>query len=318
MLAAGPSGFYNAPNTKALLLIIGGLSLLASIFQIKTSFHLQLVPHLTTHHQFWRLISSHLVFSTSTEVLFGGLIIYHLRSIERLFGPKKYAVTAFIFVSAVLCTFLNIAALVSGSPFGLNSLPAGPYGVVFASLYQFYVVLPSMYEFKLFGIAFTDKIFMYVLGAQLFFSHAPGSMASGTCGLLAGAIYRSDFAGTRRWRFPKVLMEFADKFLNPIFSSSPAIRSTATTFENRTQSRTSDRPAQAMREYLDALSTGGAPQGSAPRSPSEDQISTLQAMFPNTTQEQAIEALNSANNSMDGAVQILLDRSSNDPVRPSP
>jgi hypothetical protein len=44
-------GFYNAPTTKALLLIVGGLSLFASVYQIKTSFHLQLVPHLTTHHQ---------------------------------------------------------------------------------------------------------------------------------------------------------------------------------------------------------------------------------------------------------------------------
>ncbi|KAG0012544.1 hypothetical protein BGZ81_001498 [Podila clonocystis] len=316
MLAAGPSGFYNAPTTKALLLIIGGLSLLSSIFQIKTDFHLQLVPHLTTHHQFWRLISSHFVFSTSTEVLFGGLIIYHLRIIERLFSPGKYA--AFQFVSAILCTFLNIAVLVSGSALGLNILPAGPYGIIFASLYQFYTLIPVMYEFKVFGIAFTDKIFMYVLGGQLIVSHLPGSIASSACGLLAGAIYRSDFAGTRRWRFPAPIVRLADKFLVPIFSSSPAIRSTATTFENRVHSRTSDRPAQAMREYLDVLSTGGAPQGGTPRPPSEEQIATLQAMFPNIIQDQAVEALNSANNNMDGAVQFLLDRPLDESRTPAP
>ncbi|KAG0083239.1 hypothetical protein BGZ92_010945 [Podila epicladia] len=316
MLAAGPSGFYNAPNTKALLLIIGGLSLLSSIFQIKTDFHLQLVPHLTAHHQFWRLVTSHFAFSTSTEVLFGGLIIYHLRIIERLFGAGKYA--AFLFVSAILCTFLNIAVLVSGSALGLNVLPAGPYGIIFACLYQFYTLIPVIYEFKVFGIAFSDKIFMYVLGGQMIFSHLPGSIASSACGLLAGAIYRSDFAGTRKWRFPASIVRLADKFLIPIFSSSPAIRSTATTFENRTHSRTSDRPAQAMREYLDVLSTGGAPQGGTPRPPSEEQIATLQAMFPNTTQDQAVEALNSANNNMDGAVQFLLDRSLDEPRTPAP
>jgi len=42
--------------------------------------------------QFWRLITSHFAFSSSTEFLFGALIIYHLRVIERLFGPSKYAV----------------------------------------------------------------------------------------------------------------------------------------------------------------------------------------------------------------------------------
>ncbi|KAF9407309.1 hypothetical protein BGZ94_002755 [Podila epigama] len=315
MLAAGPSGFYNAPTTKALLLIIGGLSVLSSIFQMKTNFHLQLVPHLTTHHQFWRLVTSHFAFSTSTDVLFGGLIIYHLRIIERLFGPAKYA--AFLFVSAVLCTFLNIAALVTGSALGLHVLPGGPYGVIFAGVYQFYALIPVMYEFKVFGITFTDKVFMYALAGQMFISHIPGSMASSTIGLLAGAIYRSDFAGTRRWRFPTPIVHLAEKFLAPIFSSSPAIRSTATTFESRSHSRASDRPAQAMREYLDVLSTGGAPQGGTPRPPSEEQISALQAMFPNTTQEQAIEALNSANNNMDGAVQYLLDHPSNDSNAPT-
>ncbi|KAF9434316.1 hypothetical protein BGZ76_008221 [Entomortierella beljakovae] len=307
MLSAGPSGFYNAPTTKGVLLIVGGLSLLASIFQIKTDFHLQLVPHLTTHHQFWRFITSHFAFSTSTEVLFGGIIIYHLRIIERLFGPAKYA--SLLFVSAVLCTFLNLAILVTGNALGLKVLPSGPYGVVFSALYQYYVLIPSMYEFKVFGVAFTDKAFMYALGGQLMLSHMPGSMILGISGLLTGAIYRSDFAGMRRWRFPKIAIRFADKFLIPVFSSSPAVRSTATTFENRSNSRSTSRPA--MREYLDVLSTGGAPQGGTPRPPSEEQVATLQAIFPAATQDQAIAALNSANNNLDGAVQYLLDNQPN-------
>ncbi|KAF8925469.1 hypothetical protein BGZ58_000779 [Dissophora ornata] len=170
-----------------------------------------------------------------------------------------------------------------------------------------------MYEFKIFGVAFTDKVFMYVLASQLLFSHIPGSIALAVCGLLSGMIYRSDFAGTRRWRFPKPLVRFAERFLLPIFSSSPAIRSTATTFETRTQTRATNRPAQAMREYLDVLSTGGAPQGATPRPPSEEQIATLQAIFPTATQDQAIAALNSANNNLDGAVQFLLDNPSNAP-----
>ncbi|KAF9933178.1 hypothetical protein FBU30_006344 [Linnemannia zychae] len=307
MLAAGPSGFYNAPTTKGVLLVVGALSLLSSIFQIKTDFHLQLVPHLTTHHQFWRLITSHFAFLNSAEMLFGGLIIYHLRIIERLFGPAKYV--AFLFVSAVISTLLNIAVLVTGSSLGLNVLPAGPYGVIFAALYQFYRVIPSMYEFKVFGISFTDKVFMYALAVQLMLSHMPGSIASAICGLMAGAMYRSDMAGIKRWRFPEPIMKLAVRFLLPIFSSSPAIRSTATTFDSRmtSSSRTSDRPAQAMREYLDVLSTGGAPQGATPRAPSESDVATLQSIFSTATQEQAIQALNATNNNLEAAVQYLLD-----------
>ncbi|KAF9324389.1 hypothetical protein BG006_000560 [Podila minutissima] len=59
------------------------------------------------------------------------------------------------------------SVLVSGSALGLNVLPAGPYGIIFASLYQFYTLIPVMYEFKVFGIVFTDKIFMYLLGGQV-------------------------------------------------------------------------------------------------------------------------------------------------------
>ncbi|KAF9202576.1 hypothetical protein BGZ49_007268 [Haplosporangium sp. Z 27] len=68
-----------------------------------------------------------------------------------------------------------------------------------------------------------------------------------------------------------------------------------------------------MREYLDVLSTGAAPQGGTPRPPSEEQIATLQAIFPAATQDQAIAALNSANNNLDGAVQYLLDNQTNAP-----
>ncbi|KAF9579610.1 hypothetical protein BGW38_004064 [Lunasporangiospora selenospora] len=285
---------------------------------MKTDFHLQLVPHLTTHHQFWRLIASHFAFSTSTEVFFAGLLLYHLRAIERLFGPAKYI--SFLFVSGVICTLLNIAVLVTGSTIGLNVLPAGPYGIIFSALYQFYRLVPMIYEFKVFGVAFSNKVYMYLIGLQLIASNLPGSAAAAICGLLAGAIYRSDFAGTRRWRFPGFMVRFADRLLVPLFSSAPAVRSTATTLDSQSQARattTSDRrPAETVREYFDVLSS----QGRTPQAPTEDQISTLQAIFPSATQEQAVEALNSANNNMDAAVQLLLDSTAataNNPPAPA-
>ena len=70
-------------------------------------------------------------------------------------------------MSAITCTLLNIAALVTGAAVGLNILPAGPYGVIFAALYQYYTLIPVTYEFKIFGVAFTDKAFMYALAAQV-------------------------------------------------------------------------------------------------------------------------------------------------------
>ena len=61
------------------------------------------------------------------------------------------------------------------------------------------------------------------------------------------------------------------------------------------------------------LSSGGAPQGGTPRPPTEEQIATLQAIFPTVTQDQAVAALNNSANNLDGAVQFLLENSSNSP-----
>lgn len=47
----GFAGFYNAPVTKMISLGVGACSLLASVLNVKPYLHLQLTPHLTTHHQ---------------------------------------------------------------------------------------------------------------------------------------------------------------------------------------------------------------------------------------------------------------------------
>ncbi|EIE84016.1 hypothetical protein RO3G_08721 [Rhizopus delemar RA 99-880] len=51
MQTVGPSGFYNVPATKFLIVSTGALSLLASIFDLKQYFHLQLTPHIIIHYQ---------------------------------------------------------------------------------------------------------------------------------------------------------------------------------------------------------------------------------------------------------------------------
>ncbi|KAF9977619.1 hypothetical protein BGZ73_005473 [Actinomortierella ambigua] len=210
-----------------------------------------------------------------------------------------------------------MAALVSGHAIGLNVIPAGPFGVLFAALYQYFSVIPATYEFKVFGIVLTDKIYMYILALQLFWSQPPGSIVAAVCGWLAGALYRADLGGLRRWRFPQWVAKLATRFLLPIFSSAPAIRSTAPTFESRFTPRPSGTTGLAVREYIDAIASGGAPQGTTPVPPSEEQVSTLLAIFPHATQEQAITALNSTNNNLDGAVQYLLDRATDSPAPPS-
>ncbi|KAL1918049.1 uncharacterized protein VTP21DRAFT_3315 [Calcarisporiella thermophila] len=306
MISAGPTGFYNASVTKGILLGVGGCSLLASILNLKPMFHLQLIPHLTRDHQFWRLVTSHVAFTNSGELFFGMLIIYHLRVIERQFGSVKYA--AFVFVSVAMATILEVGALMIWGSLNGKYIPAGPYGFIYAALYQYYKLIPETYRFRLFGVPLTDKIYLYVLASQLLISHFPNSVVAGVCGLVAGMLYRADVANVKRWRFPGVLVRFAKRWLEPLLASRPTIRSNATTQEQRARMlrddiRSRQQTAEAMREYLGSLARA-EPGGINP--PSDEEVSMLVAMFPNIPRETVVQALTSSNNDVSRAVEYLL------------
>ena len=49
------SGFTNAPVTKCALISIIVTSMAASVFDVKYLFYIDVVPHLWTYWQFWRL-----------------------------------------------------------------------------------------------------------------------------------------------------------------------------------------------------------------------------------------------------------------------
>ncbi|KAJ3219431.1 hypothetical protein HDU67_001262 [Dinochytrium kinnereticum] len=84
MLSAGPSGFYNAPVSKAIFLTVGLNSLICSILNYKSILHLQIFPHVTTHFQIWRFFTTNLGFGFTRAaagpygLIFGALYQYHL------------------------------------------------------------------------------------------------------------------------------------------------------------------------------------------------------------------------------------------------
>jgi membrane associated rhomboid family serine protease len=76
---------------------------LVGLFDTKHYFHLQLVPHLSRHHQYWRLISHHLAFINSSDLFVGELVLYHCGvGVERRWGSAKYAVC--ISFSLIICS----------------------------------------------------------------------------------------------------------------------------------------------------------------------------------------------------------------------
>ncbi|KAI9276360.1 hypothetical protein BY458DRAFT_505604 [Sporodiniella umbellata] len=330
MQTAGPSGFYNVPATKFLLMFIGGLSLFISVFDFKQYFHLQLNPHLTIHNQWWRLFLSHFVFNSSNDFLFGSIILYTMRVIERQFGTPKYS--AFLFVTFILSILFELGALMIGERVGLKSIPSGPYALLFSILYQYYRIIPVTYRFRIFGCVMTDKLFLYTLALQLAFSGTLQTIVPSLCGCIAGAFYRADIGNIRKWKFPVFIQTIAHRFVEAFLASSPNPRPSTTLPVQRPiitslspvnnsglrressarASRVTTRPSVAVertpsvREYLDTITNRdvGGPS-MEPASPEYTRI--LMTMFPDHPQETVTRALSSAHNELNRAVEIMLN-----------
>lgn len=53
------------------------------------------------------------------------------------------------------------------------------------------------------------------------------------CGILSGALYRTDIVNIKQWRFPLVLQRLTVRFIKPFLVSPPIARSSATTPSQR-------------------------------------------------------------------------------------
>lgn len=207
--------FENAPVTKGLMLGYALTSILAGVFDIKHYFHLQLVPHLSRHHQYWRLLFHHLVFSSSSDLFVAELLFYHAGvQVERLFGSVKFA--SFTFVSVLLATIFEFLALVLFHGIGLNHITMGSSPLVFSILYQYARIVPPAYRYRIFGISLTSKSILYLLAIQSAISRLPSTGAVAFIGILVGQTYRSDLANLKAYRLPQTVIRLATRFVLPL------------------------------------------------------------------------------------------------------
>ncbi|KAF2178346.1 hypothetical protein K469DRAFT_676067 [Zopfia rhizophila CBS 207.26] len=227
------SGFTNAPVSRFLVFstVIGAL--IASLTDTRYYFHIEVVPHIWNYGQFWRVLTWHLCYTNSTEVIFGVGSFYYLRIIERLWGSRKF--TSFLLSTlpyTALLPPLILTFVLRPLTFGrINHLPAGPTPIIFALLAQYYAAIPYTYRYRLApyaptsstessssssqsnantatsiwnkSITLTSKSLSYLLPLQLALSQLPGSLLSAAVGWAVGTAYRRDilpYAST--WRIP--------------------------------------------------------------------------------------------------------------------
>ncbi|KAL6309787.1 hypothetical protein BKA93DRAFT_723014 [Sparassis latifolia] len=227
--------FEHASVTKGLMLGIALTSISAGIFDVKHYLHLQLVPHISKHHQqYWRLFTHHIACANSSDLFLVELLLFNVGvQIERAFGSFKFA--SFILVSAVvstISTFLSLIILHTSKYLGssFNHIPCGPLAIIFSVIYQYRRLVPPAYQFRVFGVALDDKIWVYAVAALLSISHLPSTLLLAVLGLLSGYVYRSDMFQLKSWRIPQSVHKLVLYYVKPLMGEGGPVRRTNRVF----------------------------------------------------------------------------------------
>ncbi|KAF9006730.1 hypothetical protein BDQ17DRAFT_1352282 [Cyathus striatus] len=324
--------FEHASVTKGLMVTTALSSILAGVFDVKHYFHVQFSPHISRHHQYWRLAAHHLVFPNSSDLFLGELLLFNVGvPVERQFGSVKYA--SFAVVSLLMSTLLEFVALLLFHRVGLNYFALGPAALIFSILYQYSRIIPSTYKFRVFGLSLSNKSMFYFLALQMVISRLPGSAAVATIGILTGQIYRSDLANLKSYRLPPSVIRISSDYILPLLGSlRPPRRSnralpeesrartdsaaqneevitTASTTVSAAGNRDVDDMASSgggtsiMREWVQGLT--GRRDTAGIRVPTEAEITQVTSMFPSLDRDVVVGALQRSRNT-EAAVETLL------------
>ncbi|SAM83622.1 uncharacterized protein UBRO_06669 [Ustilago bromivora] len=236
------AGFAHAPLTKGILITLTITSILVSLFQLKPFIHLQIHPHLTVHHQYYRLITQHFAFTNSSELFLGLLLFYDAGvKVERTFGTYKYA--SFLVVTTTLYTAVQVIlfglssfllAQYTKSPWspgvaeGLGEkhwfisgrTPAGPWALLFSILHQHSSIVPHLWSISISdSLMLTDKdITTYSLALLVAFSHPSSSLFASLLATVISALYRTGsgpFCRLKQYRIPLRLYRILSLLLTP-------------------------------------------------------------------------------------------------------
>jgi len=279
---------------------------LASVMKFKHNLDFPRLP--SEPSGFLRLITHHLPFTGAGELLFGFILIYTFRMFERHMGTRRFSM--FILSSTTIYSLLQLAFYVILR--GI-SLPSGPYPFIFACMSLYISEIPPTYKFKLCGIPASDKLFVYLVAAQLVLANSPGSVVSGLLGILSACIYRSETLRLHRFKFPPGLVRLCSQYILPLIEAPRAVPRHPVAFStNSSAAQEGDRRGPRMNaqqprgegivqdtEWIDQ-------QASVP---SDQNIAFLMAL--GFTQDQASLALRRTHNDLQLATNLLLDAGAN-------
>ncbi|XP_010525469.1 PREDICTED: rhomboid-like protein 20 isoform X2 [Tarenaya hassleriana] len=288
----GPSGFSNAPVAKAFVIASAIFTVFFGIRGRSSKLGLS-YQDIFEKFRIWKLILSIFAFSSTPELMFGLYLLYYFRVFERQIGSNKYSV--FILFSTTVSLLLETVLLSLLKDPTANLLTSGPYGLIFASFVPFYFDIPVSTRFHVFGVHFSDKSFIYLAGLQLLLSSWKRSIFPGVCGILAGSLYRLNFLGIRKAKFP----EFVSSFFSRLSFPSSIGSSPRTPSRNVLGSVSTHPGRQTERSF---------PASIPPLEPPEEAIATLVSM--GFDRNAARQALVQTRNDVNAATNALLEAQS--------
>lgn len=151
----------NLPVTKGLLILVGCNT---AISQVMGYSHLYFLSssHIFKQNQFWRLFTSQLIYSNSTQLILGSIMLYNLRIVERHLGSIKYSSLYFA------CTCFSVAfQIVMMNIFKIDKVEPGPLAFVHFLLCYYSARIPSLYETKLNGLIIRDNFWLWIVALQV-------------------------------------------------------------------------------------------------------------------------------------------------------
>jgi hypothetical protein len=149
----------------------------------------------------------------------GVALLYQFRLFERHWGSRKFG--TFLLLSYGMSAILACCTLflAQGMQRRLDSLPLGPYGLVFSLLVQWFFDIPVSHSVSLIGIPISDKSFCYLLAVQLAMTFQPASFVAAGIGTFVGLCYR--ISPLRSLLLPKSVCAFFGKIVLPIIETAP-------------------------------------------------------------------------------------------------
>ncbi|CAK7340249.1 unnamed protein product [Dovyalis caffra] len=291
----GPSGFNNAPITKTFVIASAIFTVFLGIKGGSNKLGLS-YQDIFRNPRLWKLIFSVFAFSSTPEMMFGLYLLYYFRVFERQIGSNKYSV--FILFSVMVSLLFEVFAVALLKDPSANLLTSGPYGLIFASFIPFYFDIPISTRFRIFGVHFSDKSFIYLAGVQLLLSSWKRSILPGICGILAGSLYRLNLFGIRKAKLPEFIASFFSRLSWPRMSSPRGATTRNVTGSTGSPSTYAGRHVERIHPAPVAPST----------EPTEDAITTMVSM--GFDRNSARQALVQARNDVNTATNILIEAQS--------